>query len=158
MTTRVCKVMKDNEVLFMLTYRCKKVPKIEIEEVAIYNSVIRSVRHYGKSPVVFIEIDKMNDLEILNKANLIYTSIENISGLLNETKLTNTIKIALNNADLKFTYENFHDELGFVKFRNPHKDFITFRKEMFVKATREVVERTVLENGKEATRNAIGIE
>ena len=38
--------MKDNEVLFMLTYRCKKVPKIEIEEVAIYNSVIRSVRHY----------------------------------------------------------------------------------------------------------------
>jgi len=150
--TKLIKVFTDKvkeEPTFLITYQTYQDSdngKSEIirEKVHITNANSRH-RYYGQTPVVFIRREHEKDINMLNLANLIKSSLDNAQNVLYERDIKNAIKIVLKAyiSDSQIKKLVFYDVYGEIVFKRPDKDFITFTHGMFRKVANDIVAKVV---------------
>lgn len=97
-------------------------------------------RYRGNLPVVFIRRDKMNDLDLLNLANLIFIESREAK---TETELIRIVEDFTKNSDFKFrsplrhtVKPTYRDEDYHLKF--PEYNFVAIGKTTFAETVRKI--------------------
>ena len=151
MQTKVLRVKENGETLFLVTYRVCNKNHIVREEVRVHNAIYKDTRYHGKTPIVFVNSESRENLEVLNLANLTKTALDNVLSVKNELDIVKTIKTVLSGKELIFEKEIYVGEFSEIKLKRPHKDFVAFSNSMITKIGKHIVESVVSKNGQDAS-------
>ena len=151
MQTKVLRVKENGETLFLVTYRVCNKNHIVREEVRVHNAIYKDTRYHGKTPIVFVNSESRENLEVLNLANLTKTALDNVLSVKNELDIVKTIKTVLSGKELIFEKEIYVGEFSEIKLKRPHKDFVAFSNTMITKIGKHIVESVVSKNGQDAS-------
>ena len=151
MQTKVLKVKENGETLFLVTYRVCNKNHIVREEVRVHNAIYKDTRYHGKTPIVFVNSESRENLEVLNLANLTKTALDNVLSVKNELDIIKTIKTVLSGKELIFEKEIYVGEFSEIKLKRPHKDFVAFSNSMITKIGKHIAESVVSKNGQDAS-------
>lgn len=151
MQTKVLTVKENGETLFLVTYRVCNKNFIVREDVRVHSAVYKDTRYHGKTPIVFVNAKKRENLEALNLANLTKTALDNVLSVKNELDIIKTIKTVLSGKELVFEKEVYDNEFADIKLKRPHKDFVAFSNSMITRIANGIVESVVSKNGKNAS-------
>lgn len=147
MQTKVLTVKENGETLCLITYRVCNKNHIVREDVRVHNAIYKDTRYYGKTPIVFVNVEKRENLEALNIVNLTKTALENVSSVKNELDIIKTLKTVFSGKELIFTKDVYNGDSAETKLVRPHKDFIAFSNAMFKRVANGIVESVVSKNG-----------
>ena len=151
MQTKVLRVKENGETLFLVTYRVCNKNHIVREEVRVHNAIYKDTRYHGKTPIVFVNAENRENLEVLNLANLTKTALDNVLSVKNELDIIKTIKTVLSGEELIFEKEIYVGEFSEIKLKRPHKDFVAFSNSMITKIGKHIAESVAIKNGQDAS-------
>ena len=151
MQTKVLRVKENGETLFLVTYRVCNKNHIVREEVRVHNAIYKDTRYHGKTPIVFVNSESRENLEVLNLANLTKTALDNVLSVKNELDFVKTIKTVLSGKELIFEKEIYVGEFSEIKLKRPHKDFVAFSNSMITKIGKHIAESVAIKNGQDAS-------
>ena len=151
MQTKVLRVKENGETLFLVTYRVCNKNHIVREEVRVHNAIYKDTRYHGKTPIVFVNSESRENLEVLNLANLTKTALDNVLSVKNELDIVKTIKTVLSGKELIFEKEIYVGEFSGIKLKRPHKDFVAFSNSMITKIGKHIAESVAIKNGQDAS-------
>lgn len=95
-------------------------------------------RYYGQTPVVFIPVGDITNLETLNVAKTIKLALEDKDKVFYERHFKTAIKTALNGKNVRIKKLTFGGEYARLMLYRPDKNFCTYTHLMFRKANGDV--------------------
>lgn len=103
-------------------------------------------RYYGKTPIVFVALNDMKNLEVLNIANIVKKSLENEDKVSHERSIKYVIKNVLRGKSVALKKVVFYGAMGDIMLKRPNKDYVAFSNAMY-----ENVVETLTGNGVSGT-------
>lgn len=124
---------------FLVSYQVKDDEQgLIVREPIMVENTNTKFRYYGQTPVLFIPVVKIEDMEVLNEARAIKIALESKDKVFYERHFKSAIKTALNGQNVRFKKLVSFGEYARLMLRRPDKDFCTYTHLMFRKANGEV--------------------
>ena len=143
--TRLLKIyMGDEQVDFdkpnlMVSYQVypNNNGKILREDVRVIN-VKTNIRYYGKTPIVFIKHEDMKDKDVLNMANIVKRTLEDVQRTPHERSIKTVLKNVLKGKNVLIKKSVFYGAMGDIMLKRPNKDYVAFTNSMLENTKVEV--------------------
>lgn len=124
---------------FLVSYKANNDEQgIVVREPVMVVNTNTDFRYYGQTPIVFIPVENIQDIETLKLAQAMKLALDDKNKVYYERHFKTAIKTALNGQNIRMKKLTFVGEYARLMLYRPDKDFCTYTHLMFRKANGEV--------------------